>query len=110
MRAFIGGLSYNTTNKDLQSFLAAVTKKPVDPSAVSIILDRETGRSKGFGFVEVDLTVAELRHAIGSNKLHDRYLTVDVAKPKPERSNRTGGPGDHVKRERRAGGGDGNGV
>ncbi|REK20096.1 MAG: RNA-binding protein [Actinobacteria bacterium] len=75
---FVGNLSYATTNSDLESLFGQygqVTK-------AQVITDRETGRSRGFGFVEMS-TAEEANAAIEAlnGKDHDgRNLTVNVAR------------------------------
>ena len=89
-RLYVGNLSYDTTRADLeQLFGAHGTVKSAD-----IISDRDTGRSKGFAFVEMGSN-AEAQAAIDA--LHDkeldgRNLTVNEAKPREERP-RSGGGG-----------------
>lgn len=75
---YVGNLSFNTTSADLESLFGrygAVTK-------AQVIADRDTGRSRGFGFVEM-ATADEAQAAIGAlnGYQHDgRDLTVNVAK------------------------------
>ena len=82
-KLYVGNLSYTTTEDDLRSLFAqAGTVK-----SVTLIKDRDTGRSKGFGFVEME-TQAEAQKAINQfhgSQLHDRALTVNVARPREER-------------------------
>ena len=83
-KLFVGGLSFNTTENDLQDAFAAhgtVTE-------VNIIMDRMTGKAKGFGFVTMS-TPEEAEKAIqglNGNVLDGRSLAVSVAKPREERS------------------------
>jgi len=83
-RLHVGNLTYSTTSSDLQGWF---TPFGTVQSAI-VVSDRETGSSKGFGFVEMD-TEAEARSAIQG--LHDqdhdgRRLTVDEAKPRVART------------------------
>ena len=98
-KLFVGGISFNTTENDLQdAFGAHGTVREVN-----VIMDRETGKSKGFAFVTMG-SEAEAKAAIAAlngHALDGRSLTVNVAKPKEERG---GGGGD-----RRGGGGGGRG-
>lgn len=83
-KLFVGGLSFNTTQNDLQDAFAAHGTV----SEVNVITDRMTGKSKGFGFVTMG-TEQEAQSAIeGMNgkSLDGRSLTVNVAKPREERS------------------------
>ncbi len=83
-KLYVGNLSYATTEEDLRALFAqAGTVK-----SVGLIKDRDTGRSKGFAFVEMD-TQAEAQKAIGlfhGSQLHDRALTVNIARPREERA------------------------
>jgi RNA recognition motif-containing protein len=82
-KLYVGNLAYSTTEEDLQSLFAqAGTVK-----SVALIKDRETGRSKGFGFVEME-NQAETEKAISmfhGSMLNDRALTVNIARPREER-------------------------
>lgn len=84
-KLFVGSLSFNTTNDGLaEAFAQAGTVL-----SAQIITDRQTGRSKGFGFVEMS-SAEEAQNAIamlGGKDLDGRALTVNLAQPKPERSN-----------------------
>jgi len=88
-KLYVGGLSYNTTEATLKdTFAAAGTVE----TAV-IIMDKMTGRSKGFGFVEM-ATEDEAKKAIetiNGTELDGRTLTVNEAKPMEPRAPRTGG-------------------
>ncbi|MBI3359009.1 MAG: RNA-binding protein [Nitrospirae bacterium] len=94
-KLYVGNLSYSTTEEDLQAlFTQAGTV-----SSVMLIKDRDTGRSKGFAFVEMG-TQAEAQKAITQfhgSKMGDRDLTVNVARPREDRSGgggyRPGGSG-----------------
>jgi cold-inducible RNA-binding protein len=96
-RLYVGNLNYNITKNDLEQLFAA------HGSVVSaqVITDRDTGRSKGFGFVEMG-TDEEAQAAISAlnGKAHGgRNLTVNEAKPQESRGGGGGGGG------RRGGGG-----
>ncbi len=90
-KLYVGGISYDTTEDVLrQAFEQAGT---VESS--SIILDRMTGRSKGFGFVEM-ATEEEAQKAIemwNGKELDGRTLTVNEARPMEARPPRQGGFG-----------------
>ncbi len=95
VKLYVGNLSYSTTEDDLRTLFAQAGAV----ASVALIKDRDTGRSKGFAFVEMS-TQAEAQKAISmfnAFKLGDRELTVNLARPREERS---GGFGD-----RRGGGG-----
>ncbi len=79
----MGNLSYNTTQNDLQE---AFSEAGVVAS-VSLMMDKFTGKSRGFAFVEM-ASSAEAAKAIelfNGKPLHKRALTVNVARPREER-------------------------
>ncbi len=92
-KLFVGGISFNTTENDLQDAFAAhgaVTE-------VNIIMDRMTGKAKGFGFVTMS-TPEEAEKAIqglNGKVLDGRSLAVNMARPREERTGggRNGGAG-----------------
>ena len=92
-KIYVGNLSFQTTETDLNDLFATFG----NVEAVSIITDRDTGRSKGFGFVTMDEEQAEKAIAELNGREHSgRALTVNEARPmvKKEfsgRSNRGGG-------------------
>lgn len=79
---YVGNLPFQTTEDDLRTMFGAYG--PVDN--VNIIMDRMTGRSRGFGFVEMsDASAAEAAiNALNGSDLSGRALTVNEAKPKSE--------------------------
>ena len=102
VKLYVGNLSYSTTEEELR----ALFSQAGTVTSVAVIKDRDTGQSKGFGFVEMS-TQAEAQKAISQfngQNLGDRALTVNIARPREERGgfggNRGGGFGD-----RRGGGG-----
>ncbi len=83
MKLYVGNLSFSTTENDLKNAFSDFGT--VD--SVSIINDRETGRSKGFGFVEMnnnDEAKAAMA-GLDGHSLDDRNLKVNEAKPREER-------------------------
>lgn len=88
-KLYVGNLSYSTGEGDLQTLFAqAGTVK-----SVSLITDRDTGRSKGFAFIEM-ASQSDAEKAISlfnGKQLGDRALTVNVAKPREERGGGFGG-------------------
>ncbi|MBI4032228.1 RNA-binding protein [Candidatus Berkelbacteria bacterium] len=83
-RLYVGGLSYDTTEQGLQDAFAQAGAV----ESVKIIMDRDTGRSKGFGFVEM-VTPEDAQKAIemwNGKELDGRSLTVNEARPQPERN------------------------
>ena len=103
-KLYVGNLSYSVTEDDLRTLFAQAGAV----ASVALIKDRDTGRSKGFAFVEMS-TQAEAQKAISmfnAFSLNDRELTVNLARPREERGgggfgDRRGGPGG---RNRRGGG------
>ena len=97
-KLFVGNLSFDTTENDLQDAFAAhgtVTE-------TNLMMDRSTGRPRGFGFITMS-TPEEAQKAIAAlngSQLGGRALTVNVAKPREERP--AGGGG---RREYGGGGG-----
>ena len=94
MRLYVGGLPYQTTEQDLYDLFEQVGQV----AQVSVITDRETGRSKGFGFVEMS-TDEEAQAAIArlnGTLLENRTITVNEA-----RERQTGGSRGFQGRERR---------
>ncbi|HEX7997567.1 MAG TPA: RNA-binding protein [Pyrinomonadaceae bacterium] len=91
MKLYVGNLSFNTSSDDLQELFAQAGT--VESSAV--VEDRETGRSRGFGFVEMS-TPEEGQAAIekfNGMEVGGRSLTVNEAKPREDRGGRGGGGG-----------------
>ncbi len=82
-RLFVGNLPYSTTEEQLRELFNQAGKI----KELSVITDRATGRAKGFGFVEME-TPAEAQKAISlfnDYELDHRRLTVNLARPRPER-------------------------
>ena len=90
-RIYVGGLPYSTTDEDLEKLFAASGTV----NSATVISDRYSGQSKGFGFVEME-NEAEADSAIqalNGTSLGGRTLTVNEAKPREERSGGGGGRG-----------------
>jgi cold-inducible RNA-binding protein len=88
MKLYVGNLSFQTSSEDLQQLFSQVGT--VD--SVNVIEDRETGRSRGFAFVEMSSS-EEGNAAIQQFNGHDvggRTLTVNEAKPREDRGSRGG--------------------
>jgi RNA recognition motif-containing protein len=90
-KLYCGNLSYNTSNSDLEQMFSEYGQV----KSAEVIMDRDTGRSKGFGFVEMSNDAEATAAITGLNmKEHDgRSLTVNEARPREERSGRGGGGG-----------------
>jgi RNA recognition motif-containing protein len=90
-KLYVGGLSYNTTEDTLRDMFSQ--SGGVD--SVKIITDRDTGRSKGFAFVEMatDQGAQEAIQSFDGKELDGRRLAVNEAKPQAPRDDRGGGGG-----------------
>ena len=91
MKLYVGNLSFDTTNQDLNDQFGAYGTV----TSSNIIEDRETGRSRGFGFVEMS-SEQEGRAAIeqlDGKEVDGRNLKVNEAKPQAPRNNNGGGRG-----------------
>jgi len=88
-KLYVGNLSYNTTSSDLEQLCA----QHGSVQSAEVIQDRDTGRSKGFGFVEMSSDDEATAAIAAVNGLqHDgRTLTVNEARPKEERGGGGGG-------------------
>jgi len=88
VKVYVGNLSYATTEDELRTLFAQAG----NVKSVALIKDRETGRSKGFGFIEFE-TQVEAQKAISmfnGQTVGDRELKVNLARPREERSGRGG--------------------
>ena len=89
MNVFVGNLSFTTSDEDLRSAFAPYG----EVSSARVVTDRETMRSRGFGFVEMH-DEAAAKKAIGTlngSDLQGRSLTVNEAKPREDRGSRGSG-------------------
>ena len=109
---FVGNLSFQTTESELQ----ALFEQFGEITRVQIMTDRDTGRSRGFAFVEMtsDEAAAKAIEALNGKDLGGRALNVNEARPKPEgRGGRGGsgggGRGGYGRDDYRGGGGGGGG-
>ena len=93
MDIYVGNLAYSTTDDGLRAAFAAFG----EVAAARVVTDRMSGRSKGFGFVEMpDRTQAEAAiNALNGQELDGRTIRVNESQPKPreERGPRRGGFG-----------------
>ncbi|MBL8058168.1 MAG: RNA-binding protein [Anaerolineales bacterium] len=111
-KLYVGNLAYSTSEDELRTLFAQAGTV----TSVAIIKDRDTGRSKGFGFVEMS-NQAEAQKAVSmfnAYRLSDRELTVNIARPREERpagggfgGGSRGGGGGGGGRDRRGGSGGG---
>ena len=89
MNIYVGNLSYQLKEDEIRDAFAAFG----EVESARMITDRDTGRSKGFGFVEMPNREEALAAIEGLNEteLGDRQITVNEARPKAPRDNRGGG-------------------
>ena len=83
MKLYVGNLAYSVTDSDLQTMFS-----PHGAVATAqVIMDRDTGRSKGFGFVEMDSRdqAQAAITALNGHEMDGRALTVNEAKPREDR-------------------------
>ena len=92
-KLYVGNLSYGTSNSDMEALFAAHGTV----QSAQIIMDRDTGRSKGFGFVEMgsDAEAQAAIQALNGKDIEGRALTVNEARPREERGGGGGGRGGY---------------
>ena len=90
-KLFVGNLSFETTSDEIRELFSEAGT--VD--SCQLITDRDTGRSKGFGFVEMSSREGAdaAKEKFNGQDLHGRALKVDEAKPKTDSRGNTGGYG-----------------
>ena len=90
-KLYVGNLSYGISDSDLQQMFEAHGTV----ASAQVIMDRDTGRSKGFGFVEMgsDQEAQAAIQALNGKEIEGRALTVNEARPKTEGGGRGGGGG-----------------
>ncbi|WP_045218040.1 RNA recognition motif domain-containing protein [Desulfonatronum thioautotrophicum] len=100
-KLYVGNLSYSTTEDDLHALFSDAGSV----QSVAVIKDRDTGRSKGFGFVEMnsDDDAQKAIDLFHGTEFQGRPMTVNVARPREDRPRFDGGGG----KGRRSGGGGG---
>ena len=107
MKLYIGNLNFKTTGEDLQELFGEVGTV----ESASVVMDRETGRSRGFGFVEMSSS-EEGQKAIeqfNGKEFGGRNLSVNEARPREDRGGSGGGRGGYGSGNRGGGGGYGGG-
>ncbi len=103
MKLYVGNLSFQTSSQELEELFAGIGTV----ESATVVEDRETGRSRGFGFVEMasqedgEKAIAELN----GQEVSGREIKVNEAKPREDRGGRGGGGGG---RSNYGGGGGGN--
>ena len=91
MKLYVGNLAFQTSSNELQELFAQAGTV----ESANVVEDRDTGRSRGFGFVEMS-SKEEGQAAItqfNGKEVNGRALTVNEAKPRKDRGNRNGGRG-----------------
>ena len=103
MNIYVSNLSFAVQDEDLRGFFAEYG----EVSSAKVIMDRESGRSRGFGFVEMPSNDEGKDAMLGLNnkEVEGRAMSVSVAK---EREERTGGGGSRGGYSNNRGGGGGN--
>jgi cold-inducible RNA-binding protein len=102
-KLYVGNLSYSASEEELKDLFAQAG----EVSSVTLIKDRDTGRSRGFAFVEMSSQV-EAENAISmfnGYTMDNRQLTVNIARPREERGGGGGGGGFGGRRGGGGGGG-----
>ena len=97
-KLYVGNLSFKTTNDDLR----AAVEQYAPCTSVDVVMDRMTGQSRGFAFVEVAENAEQVIEALNGAELQGRKLVVNEARPKEDRPRTGGGGGGY-----RGGGGGG---
>lgn len=84
-KLYVGNLAFSTTEEEIRNHF---TQKGIEVKSVSLIKDKYTDRSKGFGFVEVESeeTLQKAIEALDGQELNGRKLTVNKAQPPKERT------------------------
>jgi RNA recognition motif-containing protein len=106
-KLYVGNLNYNTTSSELEQLFA----QHGTVQSAEVISDRDTGRSKGFGFVQMgsDEEAQAAITAMNGQEIGGRTLTVNEAKPREDRPRGGGGGGGRGGRGGFGGGGGGGG-
>src|SRR6516165_981275 len=92
-KIYVGNLAYGVSSSDLQQMFEAYG----EVQSAQVIMDRDTGRSKGFGFVEMssDQEAHAAIAALNGKETDGRTLTVNEAKPREDRGGGGGGRGGY---------------
>lgn len=97
-KLFVGGLSYDTTDESLREFFSQAG----NVESAAVIKDRMSGRSKGFGFVEMasEDEADKAINTLNGQSLDGREISVNVARPKVDNPMRGNGGGGRFDRRR----------
>ncbi|QDV30350.1 RNA recognition motif (RRM, RBD, or RNP domain) [Planctopirus ephydatiae] len=90
-KLYVGNLTYDVNNSGLEQLFSSFG----EVRSAQVVMDRETGRSKGFGFVEFgdSQSASDAINAMNGKDVNGRALTVNEARPREERSGGFGGGG-----------------
>lgn len=91
MNVYVGNLSYGTSSEELRTLFEEFG----EVTSANVISDRDSGRSKGFGFVEMadDDAAKSAIEKLNGTEIGGRTITVNEARPREDRGNRGGGRG-----------------
>ena len=97
-KLYVGNLPYSADDASLQQAFGACG----DVDSATVIMDRDTGRSKGFGFVEMssDNEAQKAIQELNDSEIDGRQIKVNEAKPRAPRDNRSGAGGGGGGRNR----------
>ena len=103
MRLYVGGLPYQTTEQDLIDLFEQIGQV----ASATVIMDRDTGRSKGFGFVEMndDQAAQTAIDRLNGSVMGSRTITVNQARERQSSGGNRGGGYGGGNRDNRGGGG-----
>ena len=89
-KLYVGGLAYSVTEQELEALFAETGKV----TSTAVIKDRDSGQSKGFGFVEMedDEAAQKAIKELNGKELSGRSIMVNEARPQEDRSSGGGGP------------------
>ena len=87
-KLYVGGLAYSVTEQELEALFAELGKV----ASVAVIKDRDSGQSKGFGFVEMEDADSAKKaiETLTGKEVSGRTITVNEARPQEDRGNRGG--------------------
>lgn len=91
---YVGNLAFSVTSDSLRELF----EQYGTVTSASVVTDRETGRSRGFGFVEMDNGGEAAIEALNGHEWEGRTLTVNEARPRQDRGGRGGGGGGRRNR------------
>ena len=96
LNIYVGNLSFDTQEAELETLFSEYG----EVSRASVITDRDTGRSRGFGFVEMrnETDARAAIEALNGQEFSGRHITVNEAKPRAARAGGGGGGGDRRER------------